>query len=175
MPVASAGGTVKASDISKAVTTVYYKTADVSRSSTTTLADDNELVGMPLTVGLWRVECLLFAARVTTDGAFRHQLTFSGTTTGTFPSGVIGPQGSTADATATTAVLLGSASAFSPVNIGVQGVTSPGTNSLISRDALINVTVAGALALQWCQTTSSANALTLRAGSRIILTPLNLP
>jgi hypothetical protein len=157
-------------DVTAAVTAlttkVYYKTTDTSRSSTTTLSNDTHLVNMPLGVGLWRVQFVLFISGATAAD-FRHQLTFTGTATPDYGRLIQSPESATTDARATTMTSVQSTQ-LGAANIGVDGART----GAAYEDLMLNVTVAGNLALQWAQVVSNATATVLATGSRCYISPL---
>jgi hypothetical protein len=144
----------------------YKKTADTSRSSTTTMANDPHLVNMALGVGLWRVQAVLFMSGAAAAD-FRHQFTFSGTATPDYSRLIQSPESATTDVRATLATSI-QATQFGVANIGTDGVRV----GAAYEDMLLEVTVAGNLTLQWCQAVSSATATVLYTGSRIYVSPL---
>jgi len=147
-----------------------YKTADTSRASTAALADDNHLVTASLPVGTYVVNGLYVVSGILA-GSFRSAWASAGTATG-FRAGS-GPSLRTTDATGagTAAVTVGvnRAAAAGGTNTTMTSAAQYGTDgaswSMIQESGVVVVTVAGALKMQWGQSSSNATATILRAGS----------
>ncbi len=148
---------------------VTTKTSATARTSTTTLANDPELAGITLDVGTWEVEMLIHWTLTTTNTQkIKTRWSFSGTASSTFRD-CIGA-GATQSTPAAPTVL--TESSFVAATWDTQDViyhqaagATYGSSREISRT--FTVTVAGDLALQWAQQTSSANATTVQPGSSI--------
>jgi hypothetical protein len=143
-----------------------YKTADESLTSSTTLQDDDHLL-VPLAVGTYVVQA---AYRVSgaAAGDVKIGWAFSGTATG-YREGV-GPSVATADVLAAAvaqpvrAATAGTGSDFATaVPYGVDGTNY----SAVLESAVMVVTVAGTLKVQWAQNASSATATIVRQGSSL--------
>jgi hypothetical protein len=138
------------------------KSANTSRNSTTTLADDPDLIA-PLTAGRWAIEAFLPIAAAVGGGAngFKTALAYSGSL------GTTDSQIWTSDATlgANTIRTVGTAetvaaistSGSTPVNyLLVKGFVTPSTS--------------GNLSVQWAQNSSGAQNLTMYAGAYLTCT-----
>lgn len=143
------------------VVTAAYKTADTSRSNTTSFTDDPHLTLAVAANGVYAVDCLIIYQAGAT-GQFKHQLTFpSGTMEA--PSYFYDP--GTADGVAV-------AASSSPGGL-TAGFTGTGGNVLVwFKGTVILGGTGGTLAYQWAQTVSNGTATILRKGSRMILTRL---
>lgn len=160
-PNIEVGDLVTADLLTSMLPKTYTKTSDTSRSSVVVVANDDQLVSIPLGVGTWKIR---FTGRwVTSAGSinFKTQWTFTGTWTA--PNRMtIGPGlTNTAAATAVTPSRFADAAAGSDAGYG--GGAGPYSVTEEAFDAV--VTVAGNLALAWSQVTTSATAVTLKAGS----------
>ncbi|HEX2656703.1 MAG TPA: hypothetical protein VHU40_00460 [Polyangia bacterium] len=137
-----------------------WKTANLDRASTTTLADDPDLTVSLDASATYRVEMYLHYAAI---DAAKFQ------TAWTVPSGATGNRtavgaGSAAtDATAATTSRFGVHGFATAITYGTR---SSATNQcLASEAATVFTSSAGTLALQWAQASSNATATRLGAGS----------
>lgn len=140
------------------VLNTVYKTANLSRASTQTLANDPDLSITLGSAGVYMVELLLqFNCTTTSTQGFKCQLSGSATATGTGAGYQFG-NGSFAAAPVLNTYnnLLYNA----PADI-------VGTTDFLAFKGLLNVTVAGTVTLQWAQNsaTNQANNTTLYANS----------
>lgn len=140
-----------------------FKASDTDRSSTTTFADDSDLV-LALGAGTFSYECMLLYRLVTaTTGGIKFALPFTGTRTlhrvahfqyngalSAFPNG----------------------SASSLESGFSVGGSSADTDYMVWLSGIITVTVAGNLKLQWAQSISNGNAARLQAGSLLVASKL---
>lgn len=147
----------------KGVAIVATKTVNTSRSSTTTLADDPHL-SVSLSSGTWAISGILM---------------FYGTTTGTqsikfFPSvsAVPAASGLNLSGYVNTAVMNGNLSmtAFNTSVMPSPISTSSAAPDYVNLSGFIVVATPGTLTIQWAQSSSSANATNLLAGSSLICT-----
>lgn len=124
------------------------KSVDTARASTAVLADDPHLKVL-LDIGVWHIDSYLNT--VGADGDIRWGWDFSGTFSA---------------ATALTLAPLVAAPLLQALTTTI--VTRPGAFSLAATTAtgaIVEVTAAGTLKLQWAQQTSHANATTVGKGS----------
>jgi hypothetical protein len=160
VPVYSAGQVLGAADCNSwFLPVVAYKSSDTSRSSTTTPADDPNLT-LPLAANaVYEVRVALMYACASTGVDLKMQFTVPASATGEYVhwywSGAttfVGP-GNSADPWTQ---LRGPYAAAS----GDMGFTGEGT--------IFTSASSGSLTLQWAQNTSSATALVLRKGSKMV-------
>lgn len=141
------------------------KTATTSRASTTTLADDPNLIAT-LPTGVFEVE-LFVPLWATTSGAggFKYSLAFSGTATGAVFAH-LGMLNNTLTGTTTVA--------FAPVGSSggsaIVASTSTAAADFLRISASLTVTVAGNISFQWAQNSSNANATNVGIGASMICT-----
>ncbi len=151
----------------------YRKTSGTARNTTTTLADDPALSAIPLEIGTYDIELLLFYTQTTTNTQdIKTRWAFTGTW-----SGSNGPDrhimgianDSTATANVSTGVNMGGSQAA-----GQDAIYGGPASSVFNcaREWTVNtiVTVAGNLSLQWAQNASSGNNTTVQAGSAFRIT-----
>jgi hypothetical protein len=144
----------------------YTKAVSTSRNTTTTLADDPELAGIPLSVGTWEVELMLHYTVASTTPKLKTRWAFTGTwNTGGAIRNVLGP--STINVAAPSQVTEMNSQGFTTDT--QDAVYDSSTSSAysaareLSRDVV--VTVAGNLSLQWAQSVSNASNVTVQATS----------
>jgi hypothetical protein len=154
-------------DITARMAKTYKKGGANSRFSTT-LADDPELAGIPLAVGVYEIELVgYFTLATTNTQKLKTRWGFTGSWNGAVAARtIIGPgSAQTAAPANVTEVNL------QAVHIGDQDAiydTVAGTGSYSNFRELCGeaiVTVQGNLSLQWAQSVTSANATTLQEGS----------
>lgn len=139
--------------------TVAQKTADTSRSSTTTVAADSDL-SVTLTAGTWRISLLLgYLAQTTGD------LKWSWAFTGTYSSCVRGVLG---ESTGTSSSSPSTAGQWFLAPTDAVSVGGNNRDTFAREDTVIVVTGSGTWTFQWAQATSAAGASTVYAGSTII-------
>lgn len=160
-PVIEVGDLVTADLLTSMQTQTYVKLSSTGRTSTTTLADDPELVGIPLAIGTWNVRLLIrwTVANATPD--LKTQWGFTGTWNNTSRL-TIGP-GLTNTAAATAVTPIRFADAATNADAAYGGLSGPYATTEEAYDVV--VTVAGSLSLKWCQQASDAGATTVNAGS----------
>lgn len=152
----------------------YVKTTTKAVTSSTTLADDNELINIPLGIGTFTVELILYLTFAAASVGIKTRWAFSGTWNGAsaFRS-CFGP-GSTNTSTSNTAVTPSTISAFTLDS--QDAIYSAGNISAYTtaREYAANVvvTVAGNLKLTWAQNASSASAVNVRQNSQFTVTQL---
>jgi hypothetical protein len=147
-----------------------YKTADQSIASSITPVDDTHL-SISLGVGTYIVNGVYFATGAQA-GDIRVAWAFSGTAVNSYRGGQ-GPGANTTDTTAgaaaatTVGVMRGSAAGAGSSTITASAIygTDAAAQSLIQESALMVVTVAGTLKVQWAQGASSATATVMKTGS----------
>lgn len=145
---------------------ITVKAGSLGRPSTTTAANDDELVNIAMTPGTWYIECLYYVTGETAGGSdFKVQWAFTGTTTGTPIRSIEGPvSSSTAAANAITTTV---ASRVNYTTANTYGLG--GTLSFVIHEYCTSfvVATAGNFSVQWAQGTSHATATTLQAGSMV--------
>lgn len=134
-----------------------YKTADTSRTSTTTLADDPHIAGIALPVGKYAVDAFL---NFDNNGGGTQGIKFALNFTGTVSEAGISTVGVENNTPVTRNVI---ANYNSVITIG--DVTAAINFDWQRWSGFLEVTVAGNMALQWAQEASSANGSILRRGS----------
>lgn len=142
------------------------KSADTSRSSTTTYADDNHLTIAIPTTGLWRIELFAFATAADATGGSKGQLAYSGTiNTGgrNYIEYRAGSQGVQYPSTlAVNNLRAGGSGGFTASPFIISGTTNRSAGYGVS--LLLDVTGTGTLSFQWAQNASSATATIFPAG-----------
>lgn len=157
------GDIVTADLLDAMVPKLYSKGSGTSRTSTTTVADDPDLAGIPLSVGVWEIELFLFATNATAANNIKTQWGFTGTY-GTPVRFCLGPGRSNTVATDISAT--SSYRAYGTTSDSTYGLGNSGQfSSIYERVHFANVTVAGTLSLKWAQDVSSANATTVQPGT----------
>ncbi len=153
---------------------IIFKTADETRTSTTTLADDTELKTVLLASRYYLVEAFLLvdAANATMDFKFGwHNSAGTGSLRwGVLNDGTVTPSWGSV-ASGTTGVLSGSAS----TSVAVGTVTASTTAMLVSAAAWVTTVGASGpatVSLQWAQNTSDGGNLTVKTGSFLRVTQL---
>lgn len=162
------GDIVSADDVNANIPVVYVKANSDSRPSTTTLAADPELTGIPLGVGVWSIELNMAFNENSSTLAIKTQWAFTGTWNnpvrfcsgpgdGTVGGTNAGPTGlnysSFVGAAANANVVYSSAAAG-----GVYCIVREVANNVV-------VTAAGTLSLQWAQNVSNATAAIVNPGT----------
>lgn len=160
------GDIVSADDVNANIPSIYVKANLESRNTTTTLAADGELVGIPLEVGVYEIELLLFhsAAFTSTSSTIKTRWIFSGT----WNSPTRACLGSGSD----NIVAVNRATTVAAVGNSADGAnavyTGDGTGTYaVARELARNVvvTAAGTLALHWAQNVSNGSNTTVQPGS----------
>jgi len=140
----------------------FVKAADQSRNTSITLADDAELAGIPLSVGTWEIELVLFYTVASTTPLLKTAWAFSGTWGTSALRAVVGPNGIVAPSVATPANM----QAAPLTTAAVYNSSTAGSYSSVREIARnVVVTVAGNLSLQWAQSVSNASNVTVRAAT----------
>lgn len=138
------------------------KTADTSRSSTSTLADDPELTATVVANGVYYVEFLVSAKSTSTTPNIKTAWT---TPTATGLKFCIGPTNSAADFTTRTNTRgRFSAHNFSTSNDYITNSTNVGI-AILEKGIVTVGGSGGTIAFQWAQNTSNATATVVEAGS----------
>jgi len=144
------------------------KTADgTGATSNTTLADDNQLVGLTLGVGTWVITGVFFATGAAAGDikiAWAHSGTFTGYRAGFGPSA-----GATSVLTGTGAGDRNAAAGDTSTAITSSTIyATDGTNiTAIVEHGILVVTVSGTFKIQMAQGTSSGTATLLKTGSYV--------
>ena len=142
------------------------KSADTSRSSTTTYADDPHLTIAIPTTGLWRIELFAFATAADATGGSKGQLAYSGTiNTGgrNYIEYRAGSQGVQYPSTlAVNNLRAGGSGGFTASPFIISGTTNRSAGYGVN--LLLDVTGTGTLSFQWTQNASSATATIFPAG-----------
>lgn len=140
------------------------KNSTTSRQSTTTYAIDPDLGGIPLGVGSWEIEFMLF---FTLSGVTTSKIKTQWQFTGTWQQPIrmcFGPgSGNTGGPGAIDTVNMGAVDASD--QDAVYDYSTSGSYAGVREIGNTTVTAAGTLGLYWAQAVSSANNTTLRAGS----------
>lgn len=163
-----AGDPIYASDINDIIATIpltYTKSAVESRNTTTTLADDTHLVSIPLEIGTYDIELVMFyTLSTTTTQKIKTRWAFTGTWASTTRA-CIGP-GSANTAAPNDAAEVTLRGYVSDTQDAIYDSSTSGAYSVVREVAKgVVVTVAGNLSLQWAQNASSANNTNVQAGS----------
>lgn len=153
-----AGDVLAAVDLNSIFPQTYVKNTTENRNTTITVADDAELAGIPLSVGTWDVEMLLFwftNVITTTNPGFKTQWGFTGTWNASIRQ-CLGPGSSN----------VAGSTVVTPMNARGQTLIADapyqagsGGSYFSSRETCRNVvvTAAGNLSLKWAQAASTAN------------------
>lgn len=166
------GARTYASDINNIIALLpvtYSKAASLDRTSTTTYADDNELAGISLGVGTYTIELIgMFTLSTTTTQKIKTNWAFSGTWNNPVRA-CLGPgSAATTSRTDVAEVQVGAYTATGQDAI-YDVAAGSGFSTFREIGAVVTVTVAGNLSLQWAQNASSANATSLKAGTSFIV------
>lgn len=150
-------------DVLNATTPVVIQKAASSPSvvSSTTLVNDGELVNIALGIGMWDIQFMIYATSASGSG-MSTAWTFSGTA-----SGFRSCMGPAAAATTGPTTTLGRFSIHGFGTTVAYGVASTSTFSRIEERSMFTVTAAGNLSFQYAQSTSSATATQIQAGSYV--------
>jgi len=160
----ASGDIVFADDVNAGRTRAFVKANLTARTSTTTYANDPELVAIPLEVALFEIELvLLFTLTTTNTQKIKTQWSFTGTWDNQVRA-CIGPG----------VAQVGAPGTVSDANMGgyrasdqdaIYDIAAGGTYGVARETAILNVTVAGNMALSWAQAASVANATTVQPGT----------
>lgn len=144
-----------------------FKSADTSRASTTTLADDPDLSFASVAAGTYRWDCYLYfrSASATPDAKFGMRISNAATislysytefeeTAGISAASSVNATFATSPAAQTFAL-------------------SVNANEAVVITGMVVVASSSTLAVQWAQNTSDATATLLKQGSWCVLTPLS--
>jgi hypothetical protein len=143
----------------------YAKASSTARNTTTTYAADPELTGIPLAVGSYEIELILFWTQTTTaTQKVKTRWIFSGTWNNTVRA-VIGAGSNNTAAPGNVAE--SQISAYRADDQDAVYCQAAGGTFGIVREISRNVvvTVAGDLSLHWAQSASSGNNTTVHAGT----------
>lgn len=166
-PSWAAGQRITAAQLTAMLPDVVIKAADESLSSNTTLQNDDELFLSVAASAKYVVDLQIFAITAANDVTEDIKLGF------TFPSGSTlhfsgtGPNNADLSGAASSnsngewIARMSATSGTTTIPYGMSGVEL----GLSLRAILITSTTAGTLQLQWAQNSSTANALTVSAGS----------
>lgn len=164
-PSLAVGDLVTADLLQSMVPKYYIKPSAENRNTTTALADDSDLQGIPLAVGTWEIELLgFFTLTTTTAQALKTRWAFTGTWNNP-DRNVIGPGSDNVAASdkSTTVNVRGAQAA------GQDAVYQTSATTVFSnfREWTANcvVTVAGNLSLQWAQFSSSGNNTSMQGNT----------
>lgn len=167
-PAWAVGTDVSATNLALMIPDITVKASATPRISTSTLANDPELLNIALGIGTHWVKLMLFWCTDTSATPdIKTRWVF---TTGTWNNPLrkrFGPgSGNTAAPNAVTPLQCGPTAAGSDAIYG----TASGTTFYNAEEESYNVvvTVAGTLSLQWAQNTSDATNTTVQAGSTFI-------
>lgn len=160
-----AGDIIHASDINNASATIYAKAASLSRNTTVTYADDNELAAIPLAIGTYDIELLgYFTLSTTSTQKIKTNWAFTGSWNNPVRA-CFGPgSAQTADRANITEAQVGGYTCTGQDAI-YDTSNSSGYSCFREICRTVTVTAAGNLSLQWAQSVSSGNNTTLQAGT----------
>jgi hypothetical protein len=167
-----AGDPINASDINGIISklpTTYTKPSSTSRNTTTTLADDPFLSGIPLLVGTYDIECLIFFTTASSTPKIKTQWAFTGTWASSTRA-CFGP-GDTNTAVPSLATPTTVRGYTTDAQEAVYGAANSGAYSAV-RELVrgVTVTVAGNLSLKWAQSVSNGSNTTVQQGSAFLVT-----
>lgn len=144
---------------------VYTKASTTNRISTTTYAADTELTSIPLAIGTYQIELMIFWLQTgSTTPKLKTQWSFSGTWGNPVRACIgagaaqVGNPGAVTDATM---------AGFAATTQDAVYSTSTSGSFSVAREIVYNanVTVAGNLAMQWAQNVSTASNVSVVAGT----------
>lgn len=139
------------------------KTAATSRT-TATASNDNQLAGLALGIGVWEIKTVLLWTGTTGD--FQNGWAFTGTWTGL--KGCVGASPTTElNDWANTTMRNNAAGIGAAIGYLTYGHNSATTYSVVREDGVVDVTVAGTMAISWAQQTTDVAASALQPGSYI--------
>lgn len=163
-PSLAVGDLVTADLLQSMVPKYYIKASVESRNTTTTLANDSDLVSIALAVGTYEIELLgFFTLSTTTAQKIKTQWAFTGTWSAPVRS-IVGP-GSAQVALTTDATETNLRASATNVDATYDASTSTAFSCFREWTSNAVVTVAGNLSLQWAQSASSGNNTNLQAGT----------
>lgn len=159
-----AGQIVEEADMQGRFPSVYTKPSSTARNTTTTLANDPDLAGIPLTEGIWIARLILFYTVANTTPKLKTRWAFTGTWD-TFIRLCHGP-----GSTNTAAPDAATPSTFRGYSADTQDAvynssTSSAYSAVVEEASYIRVTAEGDLSLQWAQQTSNGSNVTVQPGS----------
>lgn len=162
------GSSVSATNLAAGLPDVYVKESSESITSDATLNTDATLNSIPLSVGRhWIRLLLMWTTSTSATPDIKTQWAFSGTWT-TPVRACCGP-GPTNTATADAIT----PSKMRGISANADAIYGSGASALINvateEAFLVDVTVAGDLALQWAQNTSDAGALLVRGETSFVI------
>ncbi len=163
------GDIVSADDVNANIATIYTKDNSENRISTTTLSDDGELKNIPLGVGVYEVELVMFhSAAYTggTSGTIKTTWAFSGTWNNPVRACQGGGQTNTSPTNRATELYTFGVNAGSNAQYGTDATAG---NYSVAREISrqVVVTASGNLSLQWAQPVSTASNTTVLGGTSI--------
>lgn len=145
--------------------TLVKKTADQARTSTTTLADDAELVS-PLGAGsLYHIKVFVLFNQANAAMGIKFAFAYSGTLASDYYRGARASAGA---AGGTDNEQTGSGSGA--IGVTITQLSSASGIGYIQYDLILNTTTGGNFSFQWAQSTSAAAALTVLGGSYLEVT-----
>lgn len=157
------GDIVSADDINANTPKTYVKTLATARTSTTTYANDDELVNIPLEAGTYAIRLDLFFTAANTTPKLKTQWAY----TGSWNSPVRFCMGSSASSGAPGAAAdmytSGAAADSQDTAYNTSGTAAYTTVFELSNEVIC--TSAGNLSLRYAQVVSNAGAVTLRPGT----------
>lgn len=144
---------IDANNFVSGFTRIIAKAVDTSRNTTTTLADDPELL-LALVAGTYRVAVRMPISVTTSAGmGFKFQLNYTGAITAGSSQGCLRDPTSSQGLVAVNASL-----GFASAGFGA---------SYMEWNGILLATASGNLTVQWCQNSSSGNNLTMKAGASL--------
>lgn len=162
-----AGDIIYATDLDAIRPTTYTKVGTEGRASNVTLADDAELAGIPLGVGTWEIDVLLYWFNVTTaTQGLKTQWGFTGTWAPLIRT-CLGPGVSASPAAADRLTQVSSQGARENAN-AVYNVAAGSSYSAVREiSRTVTVTASGNFSVKWAQNASSANATSVAGQSSV--------
>lgn len=160
----SAGNRIYASDVNAVAPATYTKAALQARASTIVVADDAELLNIPLAVGTYHIKLTgFFSVFTTTTQKLKTQWGFTGTWNNPVRA-CLGP--AQTNVGGGNAVTVMNAAGIVANGDAVYSVVNAVAYSVFYEEAYnVVVTVAGNLSLKWAQFASSANVTNVADGT----------
>lgn len=166
--VPAAFAKLRASVLSALITDVrpigVVKTADTSRSSTTSRSADPEL-SVTLPPGTWELDALLLVTGGNAAGDFNFDWAFPADAT--LSSGTHGVLDDLASGTTAANVNVAGYSADTSTPTGGHSLGASTSVTAVISHATVTIVTAGAVTIEWAQNSISATATVLKAGSKL--------
>lgn len=161
------GTEVSGTNLANGIPNIVVKSANQSRNTTTTLANDSELASIALEVGTWDIALFMMAHTPTSATPdLKTQWSFTGTWNTPLRMCQGPGPGNTATPEAIALVRLAGIAVNANATYGLASSSVPAV--ITERTFRAVVTAAGNLALQWAQNTSDAGNTTIQEGSTFV-------